>query len=42
MPTKFVILLALSVLTLSLSACGNTINGMGRDFEEWGRTLQGN
>ncbi len=42
MSNKFVILLALSVLTLSLSACGNTINGMGKDFETWGQTLQGN
>lgn len=41
MSQKFVILLALSVITLSLAACGHTVNGMGRDFEEWGRTLQG-
>jgi predicted small secreted protein len=42
MSNKFVILLALSMITLSLSACGHTINGVGKDFEEWGNTLQGN
>ena len=31
-------LLALSVV--SLSSCGNTANGAGRDLEEWGKTLQ--
>lgn len=41
MSKKFVILLALAVTTLSLAACGNTVNGMGKDFEDWGRTLQG-
>lgn len=42
MSKKFVILLSLSIMTLSLSACGHTINGVGKDFEEWGSTLQGN
>jgi predicted small secreted protein len=40
MTRKFVILLSLSVLTLTLSACGNTFNGAGRDLENWGHTLQ--
>lgn len=42
MQTKFVILLTLCVATLALSACGNTINGAGKDLESWGQTLQGN
>ncbi len=42
MQTKFVILLTLGVATLALSACGNTINGAGKDLESWGQTLQGN
>jgi len=40
MSKKFVILLALSVTTLALSACGNTFEGAGKDMENWGRTVQ--
>jgi predicted small secreted protein len=40
MSCKFVILLSLGIVTLTLSACGNTFNGAGRDLESWGRTLQ--
>lgn len=40
MPNKFVILLALGFMTLTLSGCGNTFEGVGRDLENWGRTLQ--
>ncbi|HOO51754.1 MAG TPA: hypothetical protein PLK94_10755 [Alphaproteobacteria bacterium] len=40
MKAKFVILLALGITTLALSACGNTLNGAGRDMENWGRTVQ--
>ncbi len=40
MKVKFVILLGLGVATLALSACGNTLNGAGRDMENWGRTVQ--
>jgi predicted small secreted protein len=38
MSIKFAILLAIS--TVCLTACGHTFNGMGRDLEEWGQTLQ--
>lgn len=37
---KFVILCALSVVALTLSSCGNTMNGIGRDFSNWGQTMQ--
>ncbi|MEK7802699.1 MAG: hypothetical protein AAB276_09630 [Pseudomonadota bacterium] len=37
---KFVILFSFGVLTLSLSACGNTANGVGRDLSNWGQTMQ--
>ena len=37
---KFVILLSLGVLTLSVSACTNTFNGAGKDMETMGRTMQ--
>ncbi|MDY0029572.1 MAG: entericidin [Pseudobdellovibrionaceae bacterium] len=40
MKIKFVILLALGLTTLTLSACGNTLNGAGRDMENWGRAVQ--
>ncbi len=40
MKVKFVILLGLGVATLALSACGNTLNGAGRDMENWGQTVQ--
>ncbi len=40
MKVKFVILLGLGVMTLALSACGNTLNGAGKDMEHWGRTVQ--
>lgn len=38
--SKFVILLALLGTALTLSACGNTLNGAGKDMENWGRTVQ--
>jgi predicted small secreted protein len=38
MPKKFAILLLLA--TLSLTGCGNTLEGLGRDLENWGQTLQ--
>lgn len=37
---KFVILLSLGVMTLSLSACANTFNGAGKDMENMGRSMQ--
>lgn len=37
---KFAILLLLGATTLSLSACGNTFEGVGRDLENWGQTMQ--
>ena len=40
MNLKFVILPALVASILLLSGCGNTIEGVGRDLEEWGKTLQ--
>ncbi len=40
MVKRFVILPALLLSVLALSACGNTMNGVGRDFEEWGQGLQ--
>jgi predicted small secreted protein len=40
MKKKFVILSSLVTAILSLSACGNTANGVGKDFENWGRTIQ--
>lgn len=40
MQKKFVILFALLVVSLSLSACGNTFEGVGRDLENWGQTMQ--
>jgi predicted small secreted protein len=40
MSSKFVILFALVAVSLSLSACGNTFNGAGKDMENWGRTMQ--
>lgn len=42
MGRKFVILLALGVVTLALPACSNTFHGAGEDMESWGRTLQDN
>lgn len=40
MTQKFVILLSLGVMTLSLAGCGNTAEGAGRDLENWGQTIQ--
>lgn len=40
MMNKFVILLLLVGVTLSLSACGNTLEGVGRDLQNWGETIQ--
>ena len=40
MKCKFVILPLLAIAVLSLSGCGNTLEGVGRDLEEWGQTLQ--
>lgn len=40
---KFAILFllcALGLATLSLTACGNTFEGAGRDMENWGKTMQ--
>lgn len=37
---KFVILFALIAVTLTLSACGNTLNGVGKDLSNWGQTMQ--
>jgi predicted small secreted protein len=34
------IIMALGLLA-ALSACGNTIDGMGRDIEHAGQTIQG-
>ncbi len=40
MTKKFAILSLLVVTTCVLSGCGNTFDGVGRDLEEWGQTLQ--
>lgn len=40
MKYKFVILPALAISVFLLSGCGNTMEGVGRDLEEWGKTLQ--
>ena len=40
MKCKVVILPLLAMSVLLLSGCGNTIEGVGKDFEEWGKTLQ--
>lgn len=40
MNLKFVILPLLALSVLLLSGCGNTFEGVGRDLEEWGKTLQ--
>jgi predicted small secreted protein len=40
MKLKVVILPLLALSVLLLSGCGNTIEGVGKDFEEWGKTLQ--
>jgi predicted small secreted protein len=37
---KFAILSLLVITTCALSACGNTFEGVGRDLEGWGRTMQ--
>jgi predicted small secreted protein len=38
--TRLFFLTLLILSTVSLSACGNTFNGAGRDLEGWGKTLQ--
>ncbi len=40
MKLKFVILPLLAISVVLLSGCGNTAEGVGRDMEEWGKTLQ--
>jgi predicted small secreted protein len=40
MTKKFAILLLLVITTCVLSGCGNTFNGIGRDLESWGQTMQ--
>ncbi len=40
MSSKFVILLSVGLLSLSLGACTNTFNGAGKDMENMGRTMQ--
>ncbi len=40
MRVRFVILPLLVLSLLSLTGCGNTLEGVGRDLEEWGKTLQ--
>lgn len=42
MKQKFVILTCLTVLTLGLAACNNTMDGAGRDIENWGKDIQRN
>lgn len=42
MRVKFVILPALAVALLFLSGCGNTIEGVERDLDEWGQTIDDN
>jgi predicted small secreted protein len=37
---KLALLSILIISSLSLSACGNTFNGAGKDLEGWGKTLQ--
>lgn len=40
MRSKFVILFALTAVTLGMSACSNTFHGAGKDMENMGRTMQ--
>jgi predicted small secreted protein len=40
MNKKFAILSLLMITTCLLSGCGNTFNGIGRDLEGWGQTMQ--
>ncbi len=40
MKKKFVILFGLTLMTLTLSGCGNTFEGVGQDLENWGQTIQ--
>lgn len=40
MTKKFAILSLLVITTCVLSGCGNTFNGVGRDLESWGQTMQ--
>jgi len=40
MRKKFAILLLLGTVSLTLSGCGNTFNGVGHDLENWGQTMQ--
>lgn len=42
MRVKFVILPTLVVALLVLSGCGNTIEGVERDLDEWGQTIKDN
>ena len=42
MTMKFVILPALLATLLLLNGCGNTIEGVERDLDEWGQTLKDN
>ena len=42
MRVKFVILPALVFVLLALSGCGNTIEGVERDLDEWGQTIDDN
>ncbi len=37
---KIITLLALALATLTLSACGNTFKGAGRDIERAGQAIQ--
>lgn len=37
---KMIVFVLLGLATLSLSACGNALNGAGRDMSNWGQTMQ--
>lgn len=40
MSKNMLVCLGLAVLSLSLSACGNTFNGAGKDVENMGEWMQ--
>lgn len=41
MKKRIFTLFLLSTLGLGLAACGNTLEGLGRDIQDVGETLQG-
>ena len=40
MQKKLILLTLFIAVSLSLSACGNTLHGVGQDLTNWGNTIQ--